>query len=282
MAELGETADPDALIPGSPSDLYGMVGALTQYADLLQEAGKGLSQISTGSDWSGPAATAFWKAYQPQPSRWLQAGGAFRDAATSLDGYASTLSSAQQQALSAIKLWDSGNHAYQVQAQDLLRTARDEVDSAGDLAARAVSSAASLAPPAPGFFSQVGHLFSDAWDGVFGHGPAPAFQLPDPPDDVTTYPADQAKLLGYGQAIPAQKVPSKIAAALNEVTTEGSYPGAPFGTVYSNGTSYLVGATGGGWVLYDSGGKELGSYNDDLSGPPPPPPPVQDPDFPQI
>jgi hypothetical protein len=165
------------LIPGDPGKLYETVADLTQYADLMIEAGKGLRQIDVTSGWSGPAADAFRKAYEPQPSRWLQAGDAFRDSANAVDGYAQTLSWAQDQAAAAASLWDSGGHANQTQAQQILTNAQDQLESAGTLAASAVSNAASLAPPAPGFWSGIGHSLESLGSSL-AHGYAEAIHDP--------------------------------------------------------------------------------------------------------
>ena len=151
-----------SLIPGDPEQLYSTVAALTQYADLLDEAYSGLARIDTGSGWTGPAADAFHRAYQTQPPQWQKAGGAFRDAAGALDSYARTLTWAQQQAASAQRLLDSAAgssasaQADRVQADNILTNARAVLADAGDQAAGVMSRAASLAPPAPGFWEQVG------------------------------------------------------------------------------------------------------------------------------
>jgi hypothetical protein len=84
-AELGQTNDPTALVPGNAESIYITEGALIQYGDLLVEAGTGLRQIDTTAGWSGAAADAFREVYHGQPSKWLQAGDAFHDAANALD-----------------------------------------------------------------------------------------------------------------------------------------------------------------------------------------------------
>jgi hypothetical protein len=158
-AELGQTNDPTALVPGNAESIYTTEGALVAYGDLLVEAGTGLRQIDTTAGWSGAAADAFREVYHGQPSRWLQAGDAFHDAANALDNYAATLTWAQQQAAAAIELWNSGKASHPAAAQTLA-SARGQLDSAGSAAASAVTKAADLAPPQPGFWSQVGSFFS--------------------------------------------------------------------------------------------------------------------------
>jgi hypothetical protein len=162
-AELGQTNDPAALIPGSAASIYATESALIQYGDLLVEAGTGLRQIDTTAGWSGAAADAFREVYHGQPSRWLRAGDAFHDAANALDNYAATLNWAQREAAAAIDLWNSGKANHQAAAETLV-SARGQLDSAGSAAASAVTKAADLAPPKPGFWSQVGSFF-----GGLGH-----------------------------------------------------------------------------------------------------------------
>jgi len=162
-AELGQTNDPTALIPGNAESIYSTFGALIGYGELLQEAGAGLKRIDTTQGWSGAAADSFHEVYHGQPPRWLQAGDAFHAAASALDSYASTLTWAQQQAATAIDLWNCGkaNHPAAVNTLD---NARSQLDSAGSAAAATVSKAVALAPPKPGFWSQVGSFF-----GGLGH-----------------------------------------------------------------------------------------------------------------
>jgi hypothetical protein len=161
-----------SLIPGDPEHLYATVAALTQYADLLDEAANGLARIDTGSGWTGQAADAFHRAYQTQPPQWQKAGGAFRDAAGAMDNYAQTLAWAQQQAASAQRLLDSSTgspasvQAVKAEADNILANARAILADAGDRAAGVLSRAASVAPPAPGFWQQVGHYLESRFDAI--------------------------------------------------------------------------------------------------------------------
>lgn len=164
-AELGETNDPDELIPGNPDSVYTTFGALIEYASLLEEAGNGLKSIDTTAGWSGAAADAFREVYQGQPSRWLQAGDAFKATATAMSNYGATLGWAQQVAADAIDTWNSGKQNH-LAATEMLASARSQLASAASAAAETVTKAAKLAPPAPGFWSQVGSFFGDAWHGT--------------------------------------------------------------------------------------------------------------------
>jgi len=164
-AQLGQTNDPAALIPGDPESLYTTFGALIEYASLLEEAGNGLKSIDTSGGWSGPAADDFRHAYHGQPVKWLQGGDAFHAAATALNNYGAMLGWAQQAAADAISTWNSGkqNHAA---ATEMLASARSQLAGAASTAARQITSAAKLAPPKPGFWSEVGSDLDGAWHDV--------------------------------------------------------------------------------------------------------------------
>ena len=95
MAELGQTSEPKALVPGEVSAVVATMHAFRDYAENLEEAGQGLLRITTEAGWRGEAADAFNNLYQGQPSRWLTASGCFESAADALDRYADTLSWAQ-------------------------------------------------------------------------------------------------------------------------------------------------------------------------------------------
>jgi hypothetical protein len=111
MAELGQTGDPKALVPGDPGSIHKMQVALTAYGDVLHEAGAGLARIGTTDGWSGQAADQFREKFHGQPGKWTEAGQAFHSAADALVTYADKLTWAQQQAADAITLWHQGEAA---------------------------------------------------------------------------------------------------------------------------------------------------------------------------
>ena len=80
MAELGETADPRALVPGDPAVIGETVSRLRQYGRLLSEAGEGLRRIDDGG-WTGQAADAFRDFFDEHPGEWIRSGDAFTAAA---------------------------------------------------------------------------------------------------------------------------------------------------------------------------------------------------------
>jgi uncharacterized protein YukE len=97
MAELGETSDPRALIPGSPDAIEENARVLGARATAATDAGEGLRSIDTGS-WTGAAATTFHDEFSYEPSKWLKAADCFNDASDALIDHASTLRWAHEQA----------------------------------------------------------------------------------------------------------------------------------------------------------------------------------------
>jgi Bacterial toxin 28 len=110
-AELGQTSDPKALVPGDVGAVAGTMWAMRSYGDSLHEAGTGLARIDTEQGWRGKAADQFRSHFEGEPGRWLEAGDCFHDAADALDAYASTLQWAQREAGEAIRLWNEGESA---------------------------------------------------------------------------------------------------------------------------------------------------------------------------
>jgi exonuclease VII small subunit len=166
MAELGQTNDPKALIPGEPGTVNNTALELRDYGDLLALAGQGLQRIDTSAGWTGSAADAFRNVFHGQPGKWIQAGDTFHEAAAALHSYADTLEWAQAQAAEAINLWAAGA-AHHHAAQSLLDAARSTVASAGDTADATVGKARDLAPPKPSLWSEI---TSDAGSFLSGAG----------------------------------------------------------------------------------------------------------------
>jgi Bacterial EndoU nuclease len=110
VAELGETTDPKALVPGDPEALRGTARSLGEYGDLLAQVGDGLKTIDDGG-WTGPAGDAFRNAFDGEPARWITCGDCFLDARDAVNTYAGTLSWAQGEASVAIDLWEKGEAA---------------------------------------------------------------------------------------------------------------------------------------------------------------------------
>lgn len=184
MAELGQSADPKALVPGETASIRKTAWSMTVYGDLLHGAGAGLKRIDTTEGWSGEAAEAFRSSFDGEPKRWLEAGDCFHTASKALDNYISTLIWAQNQAAEAARLWDEGQaltreaaaehdramqqappgapvvpftdsgEAQRQAARDTLNRARTQLTTAGDVAADAVGNARDRAPEQPNWLEQ--------------------------------------------------------------------------------------------------------------------------------
>jgi hypothetical protein len=152
--ELGETDNPAVLIPGKPVSVQTTAEGLLDYSAVLDQAGDGLAGIETNADWQGAAADAFRKTYHEQPPKWKQAAGAFRDASTALNNYAVMLSWAQGVAGDAVTTWKAGKPYHQAATQ-MLDSARGQLASTAAKTTGTVTAAASLAPPAPSFWSRL-------------------------------------------------------------------------------------------------------------------------------
>ncbi|WP_181775433.1 putative T7SS-secreted protein [Amycolatopsis pittospori] len=107
MAELGETSDPRALIPGDPDAIEENSRVLHGRREATGQVGDGLRRIDTGS-WTGPAAKKFHDKFSYEPPKWLSASDSFVAVAEGLSAYAQTLRWAQGQAGDAIRMWDQG------------------------------------------------------------------------------------------------------------------------------------------------------------------------------
>lgn len=155
--ELGETDNPALLIPGNPASLQSTAKSLLDYSTVLDQAGDGLAGIATNVGWQGEAADAFRKSYHEQPPKWKQAAGAFHDTATALNDYVVKLAWAQGVAAEAITTWNAGKPYHQA-ATVMLDSARSQLASTAASTTDTVTAAASLAPPAPTFWSRLADI----------------------------------------------------------------------------------------------------------------------------
>lgn len=192
MAELGETADPRALVPGDPEAARATARAMVAYAGNLHEAGDGLTRISTPEGWTGEAADAFRRRFALQPPLWQDGGDAFTAASRALDIYAETVDWAQRQAADAVRVFgeaqavsqqqaasvpvtagappvDAGD-AGRARAHELLDRARVQLAAAGDDAARTLDEAASVAANSRTFWDDVGDVLGDIGDAAVDVG----------------------------------------------------------------------------------------------------------------
>jgi hypothetical protein len=262
MAELGETGDPAALIPGKPEAIEQNARVLRGRAEGANQAADGLQSIDTGS-WRGPAAGAFHDKFSYEPSKWFTAGVAMDSGAGALEAYAATLRWAQGQAGEALEHWnqaqaataqaktehqaasqraasqgqpepafsDPGNVGRQA-AQDLLNRARVQLTEAGDTAATALREATQPAPTESSWLDDVGNFAKDAGahlvNGLASFGNA----MVNHPGDVVTAAAGIGLTMisstgeGLGVVLDATGVGAVAGVPLNIVSAAGMAAGA--------------------------------------------------------
>ncbi len=182
MTELGESADPRALVPGDPTAVRAVGASMSRLGAGLVGAGDGLRRIDT-TEWEGDAANAFRRAFDPIPDQWVGTGEAFLDAADAITEYADVLEWAQSEADVATADWDAAQQSTastplvpgtpdpgelgRAGAVDRLRRARQELRAAGDTATPVVALARDMAPPMPSVAQQLGSLLGDVTGGAW-------------------------------------------------------------------------------------------------------------------
>jgi hypothetical protein len=181
MAELGDTTDPAALVPGDPEAVQTVGAAMARLGAALVGAGDALRRIDTG-DWQGEAAETFRRAFDPVPAQWTGTGEAFLEAADALADHVEALTGAQGEALAAAQDWDAAQALSarprapdqpdpgtpgRAAATERLRAARAALADAGDRAAPLVGYARDLAPPLPSVAQQVGGFLGDLGAGAW-------------------------------------------------------------------------------------------------------------------
>jgi hypothetical protein len=107
-AELGQTTDPKALVPGNPDAVFENARVLHERARDALAAGDALQRIDTGA-WQGPASNQFHEDHQTEVPRWGNAGDSLDNAASALTDFAHCLAWAQGQAAEAIAQWQQGD-----------------------------------------------------------------------------------------------------------------------------------------------------------------------------
>ncbi|QUC55854.1 hypothetical protein IOD14_03095 [Streptomyces sp. A2-16] len=279
MAQLGETSDPRALVPGSPDSLTTTAQALLAYGDVLIEAGEGLAKVDTEDGWRGPAGDAFRDRFHGQPARWTEAGKEFHTAANALYDYLHTLRAAQQRAAEAIAQYargeaattnarnahdrqvgeargrgdnteipfDDPGEADRAAARAALDTARGNVETAGHTAAALVRKATESAPERPGFWSKVGDFLGDVGDGLVDGGKTVVNDLASFGNAMLQHPGDSAAMLG-GMLLAGVSAGGEGLGVALDATGVGAIAGVPLNVVSAAGITAGVGLAGAGAV----------------------------------
>lgn len=211
--ELGQTQDPKELVPGDVAVIDRHVSVLKTQGSRLDDTAGTVGAIRT-AHWSGPAADAFEGELSQLPKAWRKLAGVLDDMQSALTTYAGALTAAQGKAADAIAKWNQGQAATQravvdfnakverynaerrqldanpfapppqwsdpgaalrEEAQQLLRDARESVESAGNTASRSIGNLPGVrttgasGPDVDGKFTDPLQL--DFTIGEHGHGP---------------------------------------------------------------------------------------------------------------
>lgn len=121
-AELGQSADPRALVPGDPAAMRAGAEDLLRRARDVEEIGDALRRLDTGG-WTGRSAEAFRRAHTSEVPRWYAACDSLSVAAQSLADHAAVVRGAQQRASEAARLWEAGQTATRAAQEAHDRTA---------------------------------------------------------------------------------------------------------------------------------------------------------------
>jgi uncharacterized protein YukE len=109
-AELGQSEDPKALVPGNPEAIEGHARALVAHSEHFDTVAQDLGKVDVPG-WTGVASSAFLDTFSKEPPKWTKVCDALTSAGSAVSGYAGTLSWAQSQADEAIALWKQGEAA---------------------------------------------------------------------------------------------------------------------------------------------------------------------------
>lgn len=129
MTELGSTADPTALIPGSPDGASAMTAAWQAAAQSASRLSESVFAVSPADSWTGSSAEAFEYRRTTVADTWAAISDALAMGASACAGYETTLRWAQRQAADAIRLWTDG----QVSTREAQAVHREQVRTAGGL-----------------------------------------------------------------------------------------------------------------------------------------------------
>ncbi|MDY0816310.1 putative T7SS-secreted protein [Kitasatospora purpeofusca] len=119
---LDETDDPKELVHGDAKKINETAAHLKKFHDAFEKTGTGLARLDH-EHWTGAAAEAFQKAFNPQPKQWLAAADACGKAAAALEAYAHTVTWAQGEAAEASRLWKAAKKKYDSAVKATLQAA---------------------------------------------------------------------------------------------------------------------------------------------------------------
>ncbi|MBV2353567.1 hypothetical protein KUM39_04205 [Streptomyces sp. J2-1] len=147
--DLGSTDDPKDLVPGDTGKLTALATALTGWSKKFDKVGDGLRELKIPG-WTGQASDAFWPTLAKEKANWYLASDSMSGAAGAVTAYASTLSWAQKQALTAIHQWKSGDHSA---AETTLAAARKQLKPEAEKLAKKLDELGGGGSHAPGWLA---------------------------------------------------------------------------------------------------------------------------------
>lgn len=257
MAELGDTNDPAALVPGKPEAIEENARVLEARGGLAGQAADGLKAIGTGA-WEGPAARAFHDKFSYEPNKWFDVADSLHRGGSLLTDYARTLRWAQAQAGEAIAQWDNAQavtqqvearhdavaaeaqvnnqpppqindprEAGRQSARDTLNRARAQLSEAGDSIAGMLDAEADAAPQSPSWLDGADNFLADL-------GTHAANSLASFGNAMLNHPVDTATAVG-GIALTMISSTGEDAGILLDATGVGAIVGVPLNVVSAAG-----------------------------------------------
>ena len=106
MAELEQTTDPTALVPGSLGDVDAIAALCAKRADPADQAAETVRRAGEVDDWSGNAAEAYAARVIVVAGRWEATRSALVSVSAAMKEYSSQLLAAQSRAADAIEAWE--------------------------------------------------------------------------------------------------------------------------------------------------------------------------------
>lgn len=142
--ELGQTQDPQQLIPGKPAHVDANVTALGEQHTLIGEKYDAVRAVSIPG-WTGLTAYSYEDAVDRELEKWKAFLTLLEKAKSALSTYSGALTSAQSQAQVAIDRWNEGERA----TQDALTRHNAAVDAYNDAICAPTPAASPFGPPVP-------------------------------------------------------------------------------------------------------------------------------------
>nr|WP_052478270.1 hypothetical protein [Kibdelosporangium sp. MJ126-NF4]CEL17321.1 hypothetical protein [Kibdelosporangium sp. MJ126-NF4]CTQ91451.1 hypothetical protein [Kibdelosporangium sp. MJ126-NF4] len=123
-AELGQTMDPRALVPGVPEAISSDIKALVENVKQVGSVGRDLGSVDV-VEWTGQAANSFLDMFGQEPPKWMDAVENMGLGGQALADFGDTLTWAQGEAQRAIEMYTEAMAASRAAAADALTAAQN-------------------------------------------------------------------------------------------------------------------------------------------------------------